>query len=88
VNIINAAPTGNAASNLPGGKTLHNVFAINPRAGNTLTAQGRSVDQAKARAEDARVVVLDEYSMIDPIRLAQIDTRLREWFDPNLVCVQ
>jgi len=87
VNIINAAPTGNAASNLPGGKTLHNVFAINPKAGNKLTTEGRSVDQAKARADGARVIVLDEYSMIDPVRLAQIDKRLREWFDPALVRV-
>jgi hypothetical protein len=61
VNIINAAPTGNAASNLPGGKTLHNAFAINPHTGNKLTAEGRSVDQAKARAEGARVLVLDEH---------------------------
>ena len=81
--VVNCAPTGIAACNLPGGGTLHSVFAINALT-NKLTSAGPSVALAKARLGGARVIVLDEASMADEERLVQIERRLREWGDSNL----
>jgi len=82
--VINCAPTGIAAHNLPGGVTLHSMFAINALS-NKLIEKGPSVELAKARMMGARVIVLDEASMVDAVRVSQIDRRLRQWGDESLV---
>ena len=84
--VVNCAPTGIAATNLPGGNTLHCTFAINAMS-NRLTASGPSLELAKARLVGTRVVVVDEASMVDAVRMIHIDRRLRDWFDSELVRV-
>lgn len=77
------AATGIAATNLPGGQTLHCTFAV--RLTGTLTSTGPSVELAKAHLANARLIILDEMSMLDAVRLVQIDTRLRAWKHASLV---
>ena len=81
--VVCCAATGIAATNLPNGNTLHCTFAV--KLTGSLTATGPSVELAKARLTNARLVIVDEMSMLDAVRIVQVDTRLRAWKDAALV---
>jgi hypothetical protein len=83
---VTCAPTGIAATLLPDGRTLHNTFALKVLAsgveGDQLWPdQTPSASAAKLRLERARLVVIDEISMVGEKILASIELRLRRWKD-------
>lgn len=81
--ILCLAPTGIAASNLPGGKTIHSAFNF------TITMKTKeflvdlNTDQLnrlrhQMDTSSLSLVIIDEISYLSPEMLAQIDNRLRQ----------
>jgi hypothetical protein len=80
------APTGIAATGLPRGMTVHTALSIQIASHvkeHGSTSKGTSI-QARNRFKRARVLVIDEISMVSAALLVSIDTRLRDWFDGAL----
>jgi hypothetical protein len=80
--VMCVAPTGIAATGLPRGMTIHAAFAI---AGWEVkqaasASKGASIS-AKDRCKRARIVVIDEISMVSAPLLLSIDARLRDWYN-------
>lgn len=84
--VVCVAPTGIAASGLPRGMTIHAAFSI------AIASEGRAKESttkgsalvARNRFDKARILVIDEVSMVNASLLVGIDARLRDWFDGNL----
>lgn len=84
--VICVAPTGIAASGLPSGMTIHTAFAIaiaEAAKGASTTSKG-AVMLARDRLQNARIIVIDEISMVSASLLVSIDVRLRDWFNGAL----
>lgn len=77
VRCITMASTGCAATLLPGGRTVHNVWAIPVP---TYSDSESRVDPLRPPAElkEARVYILDEASMLLKHILEAMDQRLRQ----------
>ena len=82
--ILCAAPTGLAACNLPGGVTLHKLLALSVQPSDLLQS-GPTVEFAERRLRSAWLVVIDEASQLDVVRLQQLDQRMRQWGDATRV---
>jgi hypothetical protein len=77
-----SAPTGVAASQLPGGRTFHSTFAAfftELNASNTLLKMKEALG-----GEKLKVCVIDELSMLDSKFLALADKRLRSMYNTLL----
>ena len=75
-----AAPTGTAAFQV-GGETLHSLLQLPVPAPKKDPAPKLSRDQLKRLQDDlekCEMLVIDEVSMLSPLRLYQIDQRLRQ----------
>lgn len=78
------APTGNAASNLPNGLTIHHTFSFSTTMGTMskfpadMTTE--QINRLKNRMDTSTLVciIIDEISYVSPQLLAQIDNRLRQ----------
>jgi hypothetical protein len=80
--VRSCAPTALAACNLPGGMTVHSLIAMTITS--TLSHTGDTVSRAKKRFANARVVIIDEISMLNAVHLERIDERCREFCDRQL----
>jgi hypothetical protein len=78
------APTGIAASNLPGGRTIHNQFGFSiTDTKRDLFLTDLSADlinglHLRFQSEKLILIIIDEISYISPEVLGQIDNRLRQ----------
>ena len=84
-NVVCTAYTGSAASGLPNGKTTHSCFGLECRT--TRSVGGKSVSKdsngslhARAAFGNARVLVIDEVSLMNAQVFEAINDRLVEWF--------
>ena len=77
-----AAPTGIAACNLPGGRTLHSLASLT--LSGELSRTPAAVARALALLEKARVLVVDEVSLMEATLLVRLNSRLQAWFDSRL----
>ena len=83
LSLLCLAPTGIAAGNLPGGKTIHSAFNF-PIAMKTgefmrdMTTDQLNRIRHQMDLTTIALVVIDEISFIGPEMLAQIDNRLRQ----------
>ena len=79
--IIKTAFTGTAAENIKG-QTLHNAFSFS--FGNEFFSLGDSArDERRIQLENLRVVIIDEFSMIEADMLYLLDLRLSFIFSPR-----
>jgi len=77
IQVICGAFAASAARNMPDGQTLHSICAF----GLGSLAQQRTLSSSKlmelrARYSKARVLVIDEISMVDPVMLSALSARL------------
>jgi hypothetical protein len=80
-----AAPTGVAASLLPGGRTLHNLFSF-PVSRTPGVSTDSNLDPLSStkihlvsdRFDNACLLIIDEMSMINTILLSHVSTRLQQ----------
>lgn len=78
------APTGIAASNLPGGRTVHNQFGFSiTDTKRDLFLTDLSADlinglHLRFQSEKLILIIIDEISYISPEVLGQIDNRLHQ----------
>jgi hypothetical protein len=73
------APTGSAASLLPGGRTIHSLLRIRPEDGfakHEIELTGIGLHVLQTVFENTKVLILDEKSMCGLGRLSQIHRRL------------
>ena len=71
-----SAFTGAAASNIMG-QTLHTLFSFNFGAGyQSLSDKAR--DQKRTLFKNLKVLIIDEFSLVDADMLYKLDMRLRE----------
>jgi hypothetical protein len=90
--ITNTAFTGVVASNLPNGRTINSTFAIPVRGGlrrGGVRSSGRSgsissAGKALHTLGEARIIIIDEISLISAPMLLAIDQKLRSWFDKDI----
>lgn len=72
--------TGNAASNLPGGNTIHSTFGIWPGSSRKSGTSSHNVATSAMLAfGDVKVLVIDEISLTDANLFREIDATLRGW---------
>ena len=75
--------TGVAASNLGvGARTLHDIFQlakVNEASGGLVPLQGEDLKEFKENMKGLEMLVIDEFSMVSRLVLAQVHERLREW---------
>ena len=77
--VLVAAPTGSAASLLPGGRTIHSLLKIRPEDGfsqHEEPLQGPALDVIQTAFRTTKVLILDEKSMCGLGRLSQLHRRL------------
>ena len=75
-----AAPTGSAAFQV-NGETLHSLLQLPvpaPKKDPCPALTGDPLKRLQIDLKDLQILVIDEMSMISPLRLYQIDRRLRE----------
>lgn len=77
------APTGIAASNLPGGKTIHSAFNFSIKMKMNEFLPDMNIDQLNRLRHQINIsslalVIIDELSYLSPELLAQVDNRLRQ----------
>lgn len=72
-----AAPTGQAAINVDG-KTLHNLFRINPIAKDIVPLAGESQQRFQLDMASVKFIIIDEMSMIGQKMLYYIEHRCKE----------
>jgi hypothetical protein len=75
------APTGSAASLLPGGRTIHSLLKIRPEDGfarHESDLDGKAKHELEMDFVNTKVMILDEKSMCGLGRLSQIHRRLCE----------
>ena len=73
------APTGSAASLLPGGRTIHSLLQIRPEDGfkqHEEPLQGDALHKLQEAFKTTKVLILDEKSMCGLGRLSQVHRRL------------
>ena len=77
--VFTLAPTGSAAANLSvGTMTIHSGLMINPIRNAKTTLSLRRYTQLQKRLAGARLVVIDEISMVSPELFSSIDARLQQ----------
>ena len=82
--VMCVAPTGIAATGLPRGMTIHAAFAIAAREVQEVASASKGAAiSARDRFKRARIVVIDEISMVNASLLISIDVRLRDWFNSS-----
>lgn len=84
--VVCMAPTGIAASGLPRGMTIHTALSIavaSESKESNGTSKGATI-LARERLKKARILIIDEISMVSPSLFVRIDERLRDWFDGAL----
>ena len=71
------APTGCAASLLPCGRTIHNLFQLSPY---NLTSElsNESLLRLRSRFSNTDAIIIDEISMLTALQLFMINLRLQE----------
>ena len=74
--VLLSAFTGSAASKI-NGQTLHNLFSFNFGAG-YMSLSDKLRDQKRALFKNIKVLIIDEFSLVDADMLYKIDLRLRE----------
>ena len=77
--VLVTAPTGSAASLLPGGRTIHSLLKIRPEDGfkeHEDSLEGAALHKLQTTFKDTKVLILDEKSMCGLGRLSQIHRRL------------
>ena len=75
---IVAAPTGRAAHNVVG-QTLHSLLQL-PVQGEFKELSGNQLIKLQNAFKGAKMLIIDEYSMVGAVMLGQIDSRLRQAF--------
>ena len=75
-NVVLSAFTGAAASNIMG-QTLHTLFSFNFGSGFQSLAD-KARDQKRTLFKNLKVLIIDEFSLVDADMLYKIDMRLRE----------
>ena len=84
--VVCMAPTGIAACGLPRGMTIHTALSIAVASDTKVsngTIKGGAI-LARERLKKARILIIDEISMVSPSLFVRIDARLRDWFDGSL----
>ena len=77
--VLVTAPTGSAASLLPGGRTIHSLLKIRPEDGfsqHEEPLQGAALHVLQTTFRSTKVLILDEKSMCGLGRLSQVHRRL------------
>ena len=77
--VLVTAPTGSAASLLPGGRTIHSLLKIRPEDGfkqHEEPLQGMALHRLQTTFRTTKVVIMDEKSMCGLGRLSQVHRRL------------
>ena len=77
--VLVTAPTGSAASLLPGGRTIHSLLKIRPEDGfkqHEEPLQGMALHRLQTTFRTTKVLILDEKSMCGLGRLSQVHRRL------------
>ena len=77
--VLVTAPTGSAASLLPGGRTIHSLLKIRPEDGfkqHEEPLQGQALHMLQTTFRETKVLIMDEKSMCGLGRLSQVHRRL------------